>query len=209
MKHIQKILWSIATAFIAIVFKTDLAQAAGEYYDRKFTEVLNNGIRLSITTTPYKCNWGTTYNCPINTILNDIESKRQTVSKCPKGTYLSSCECATGLDCCNETTDVNSITCTTCPSPGTTTGVPVYFYPAQEIKPHAANDADSYCCHRTPGGNVISPDGTLTSYIFRVYILSGFILNEADASTDCFLPKATTYNDTTGNYQFTNSCYYN
>lgn len=206
MKHIQKILWSIATAFIAIIFKTDIAQAAGEYYNRTFTEVLSNGIRLSIATTSYSCDWGDKYNCPITTITNKINNQGETVSKCPKGTYLASCGCTTGLGCCNAITDVNSITCTTCPTPGTTTEVPVYFYPAQEIKPDIGN---SYCCHRTPGGKVISPDGTMRSYIYKVYILSGFILNDADAATDCFLPKTTNYSDTTGNYQFTNSCYYN
>lgn len=193
MKTIQKILWGFISTVICLLYRTDVnAYSAPTYYKE-----YNNGIvRFRINTNNATCKPTTNYNC--NTPLNEYQAIGSAIqqgailpnNKCGRNQYVTGCDCADGtFKCCT----VDNIQCATCPNGGyTMSSAAIYVTATQQL--------GSQCCHW---------DGGTTSYNMFFALDDDQIIIVNPSISNCFMPKAETYHDASGQYEFINSCYYN
>lgn len=193
MKTIQKILWGFISTAICLLYKTDVNAVAPTYY-----RTYNNGqIKFQVNTNNATCTPTTTYNCGTALVSEDmaiqsaIQNGVMLSGKCGLHQYVTGCDCDDGtFNCCTS----SNIHCAACPDGGSTVrSAAIYVKEAQDL--------GSRCCHwdGNPG----------TSYNMFFQLAQSQIIIVNPGITNCFKPKATTYKDGAGQYEFTNSCYYN
>lgn len=142
-----------------------------------------NGVSISCNNAGnYKCNWNNNCTMPRKLVeaINSINNAKsfEYTSICAPGNYVSSY------------IDFKITSCVACPGGGKTKSASIFV--------RGFSIDDSYCCHNIAGGPHLGGSYTIKCSINSQIINRNFI-------SDCYITEGS---DQSGNYTYTQDCYY-